>query len=443
MFTRALIFLILIVGYGPVAMSEDIPPILKKLNACKGSVLVYSKSTRSFVNLSDLPANFSKAGYNIVKNTTGLYVMPQGTGRIYKLEASQSNLQWKRIDTTFFTGYNFNCLAFSFDSVLYSFGGNGFWITNGILRNFNLFSLQWDAVLLSEDIYWAKHADGFYFLDTSDNSLMVRTISSPSNEVLKVPHSEKLKDGLYRLEVSTGNWSRLGKMKDSAVEILATLPWGLWVNRSTVLDIKHNRYFNLSRAAQAKVLALLSSSKYPEPPIASFAVDSVLYFGNEHDNYDSVIISRADLIDTGIPIYTSTKPEVLRDMLELKSLLIAGLGFLASFLGLLLFRKKKEEPLPELVQPLTSLEIPTAVAEPEPEKHPTSFRSTRILELLEEREKSLMEFIFHHSVDERFTSIQEINKVIGVQNRSVEIQKRMRSDLIGSINQKLGIITKD
>lgn len=87
--------------------------------------------------------------------------------------------------------------------------------------------------------------------------------------------------------------------------------------------------------------------------------------------------------------------------------------------------------------------IPLAVAEPESAKHPTTFRSTRILELLDEREKSLIKFLFDHSADERLTSIGEINKVIGVQNRSVETQKRMRSDLIGSINQKLNIITKD
>jgi hypothetical protein len=55
----------------------------------------------------------------------------------------------------------------------------------------------------------------------------------------------------------------------------------------------------------------------------------------------------------------------------------------------------------------------------------------------------LLEFLFNHSADERLTSIDEINKVIGVQHRSVEIQKRMRSDLIGSINQKLSIITRD
>ena len=63
--------------------------------------------------------------------------------------------------------------------------------------------------------------------------------------------------------------------------------------------------------------------------------------------------------------------------------------------------------------------------------------------MLEERERSLLEFLFNHSADERLTSIDEINKVLGVQNRSVEIQKRMRSDVIGSINQKLNIVTRD
>jgi len=87
---------------------------------------------------------------------------------------------------------------------------------------------------------------------------------------------------------------------------------------------------------------------------------------------------------------------------------------------------------------------PTAVAQPDnaPEKS-VRFRSTRILDLLEERERTLLAYLYEHSVDERLTTIEEINKVIGVVNRSNEIQKRMRSDLIGSINLKLNIITKD
>jgi hypothetical protein len=173
--------------------------------------------------------------------------------------------------------------------------------------------------------------------------------------------------------------------------------------------------------------------------------------GSQFDPYDSVIISRADLIDTGIPIYTPLEPPGLLDDIEAESFLLVILGFLSSFLGLLLYKAKKTQLTPAVeklnipaVDPLPAPEdTRKAVAAPESEKHPTSFRSTRILELLEERERSLLEFLFNHSAEERLTSIDEINKVVGVQHRSVEIQKRMRSDLIGSINQKLNIVTRD
>ncbi|MEY4660823.1 MAG: hypothetical protein RLZZ42_775, partial [Bacteroidota bacterium] len=72
-----------------------------------------------------------------------------------------------------------------------------------------------------------------------------------------------------------------------------------------------------------------------------------------------------------------------------------------------------------------------------------AFRSSKLLELLEEKERSLLEFIYLYSAEERLTTIEEINKVIGAGSRSAEIQKRMRSDLIGSINQKMGLLTRD
>jgi hypothetical protein len=45
-------------------------------------------------------------------------------------------------------------------------------------------------------------------------------------------------------------------------------------------------------------------------------------------------------------------------------------------------------------------------------------------------------------LDERLTTIEEINKVIGASQRSAEVQKRLRSDLIGSINDKLEIVSE-
>jgi hypothetical protein len=443
--------LLLIIGYGPSSWAQEIPPILKKLFSYEGTVLVYSQNTQSFIDLSDLPANFSTAGYNLIKDPSGLYVLPQGTGRIYRLDNARGVNRWQRIDSTYFTGYNFRSIAFSIDSVFYSFGGNGFWNTNGTLRNFNSFSKEWDANLLSENIYWTKTADGFFMIDTASKTFSVKAMSTPSNEVLKSSNAEKIKEGLYRLNIKTGDWTRMGTMRDTAHVIQATLPWGLLADNASVIDLANNRYFALSKKIRSKIIAIVSSNRYAYPAIATFAIDSVLYMGGQFHPYDSVVISKADLIDTGIPVYTPLASPGLLDKIEAESFFVVILGFLSSFLGLLLYRAKKAQPAPAVeilpVPDVQTLSAPAdslkAVASPETEKHPTSFRSTRILELLEERERLLLEFLFNHSVDERLTSIEEINKVVGVQNRSVEIQKRMRSDMISSINQKLNIITRD
>ena len=305
--------------------------------------------------------------------------------------------------------------------------------------------------MLSENVYWTKMADGFFVIDTASNTLSVKAISAPSHEVLKSSKAEKIKEGLYQLNIKTGDWTRIGKMRDTVHTIVATLPWGLLVDNFGLLDLANNRYFVLSKKIRANLIAIVSSVKYAYPAVATFAIDSVVYIGSQSHPYDSVVISRADLIDTGIPVYTPQESPGLLDNVEADSFLLVILGFISSFLGLLLYRAKKAQPAPSAdtlsTSPFETLSAPEdtskAVAAPETEKHPTSFRSTRILELLEERERSLLQFLFNHSLDERLTSIDEINKVVGVQNRSVEIQKRMRSDLIGSINQKLNIITKD
>ncbi len=434
---------LLIIGYEPFALGQAMSPILKKLSSHKGTVLVYSQHQQSLVDLSDLPLNFSISGYHLIKDASGLYILPQGTGRIYKMDTSQGRYQWRRIDSTYFTGYNFNSIAFGIDSVFYSFGGNGFWNTNGTLRHYNFFSEQWDATLLSENIYWHRLADGFFMLDTATKTLSIKAISAPSSEVLKNSNAETLKEGLYQLNIKTGDWTKMGNVRDTAHYILATLPWGLLVDNYGVMDLTQNRYFKLSNKICTKITAILSNNRYVYPAIATFAIDSVLYIGSQFDPYDSVVISRADLIDTGIPIYTPLKPPGLLDSIGAESFLVVALGFLSSFLGLLLYKAKKVQPIPAVESLSAPIDSSKAVAVLEAEKHPISFRSTRILELLEERERSLLEFFFKHSADERLTSIDEINKVIGVQNRSVEIQKRMRSDLIGSINQKLSIVTRD
>lgn len=325
-------FLILIlIGFGPFSWAQELPPILKKLAQAQGNVIVYSNAKKSIVELSDLLGNFSNDGFSLIKDNTGLYLFPQGTGRIYRLDTSFSKYRWKRIDSTFFTGYNFNSIVFGVDSAFYSFGGHGFWTVNGVLRNYNALSRQWNAVGLSNDIPWKKNADGFYFYDTSNNTLTIREIPGASNESLKTPYLKKSSLGLFQLDIKNGNWSRIGNMGDSSFSAVATLPWGLLMNDYTVLDLRRNRYMKFTEKAQSKIIAMVSSLKYVEPAVASFAIDSVLFYGSRYESYDSIVFSRTDLVDTGVPIYAPKGPKMVLDSVGMESFLIVGLGFLAFF----------------------------------------------------------------------------------------------------------------
>lgn len=60
-------------------------------------------------------------------------------------------------------------------------------------------------------------------------------------------------------------------------------------------------------------------------------------------------------------------------------------------------------------------------------------------QLLTKKELSFLEFLYLNSSNGKLTSIAAINQFLGVENRTMDIQKRMRSDLISSINHKISV----
>jgi hypothetical protein len=436
--------LIFIIGYVPISNAQSLPPILERAAAEKQELILFSLSNKSILPLSDLPNNFASAGVSFVKKKDQLLMLPQGTGRVYRLDGPSGARRWTRIDSTFFTGYNFGFYPFVLDGVLYSFGGHGLWYTNGNLRFYNETGHEWNAKLLSESIPWSwyAHAEAFLHLDTAGKKLTIRASGVSENNMLKYAKDTVHRQNIYQLDIPSGEWTKLGNAKDTAFSMMAIIPWGLLVNQTTVVDFTNNRYLEFNERLSAKILGLTSNSTQDNALFLSFAIDSTLYFGNLTDPYDSLVISRADLIDTGVPIFTKEEKASFLNLKDTQSIIILLLVIVCLTLAFLYWKKIRPQPM------LASINLPNpespAVAKPDTETEKTvSFRSTRILDLLEERERSLLAFIYKHSADERLTSIEEINKVIGVANRSNEIQKRMRSDIIGSVNQKLNIITKD
>ena len=60
--------------------------------------------------------------------------------------------------------------------------------------------------------------------------------------------------------------------------------------------------------------------------------------------------------------------------------------------------------------------------------------------IFEEKELQTLILIYCNSVQGKTTSIDELNKILGVTQKSIEIQKKQRSDTIISINKKYSLI---
>ena len=440
-----LIIALLLIGYGPIAQEKSLPPIIRKLLSFPGSIQTFSLNNDKLIANLDLPKNYNNTNQVVIKTKDQLLVGIVGTGRLYKLDTSGNNFNWTRIDSTYFTGYNFGCIYFTLDSTIYSFGGNGFWHINGSLRYFNPISKEWNARPLSEEVHFSIGNFGntrYYYVDSITQTLFINGMSS-SAEYLK----DQSKDNLYgnklmALNIKTGDWKTIGLYKDSSYSILGSSPWGLFVNNNIFIDVRNNRINKLSERKKDNMLAILENSTMPNDYSLSFIADSTLYIGDYNNHIDSMKITSADIIHTDIPFFT---PIEIEKEFSIEKILKIIIGVLITVVVFLIFQltRKRNQSMPIAIVgsgqlPKDSSEKTTLIPKT---GNPLEFRSSKIIELLDEREKTLLAFIYSHSSEERLTSIEEINRIIGAAQRSSEIQKRLRSDIITSINDKLSLIS--
>lgn len=416
---------------------NGIPPIINKLYHSSGSVIIFSNNETNLIDLTDLPKNFKYSGQELIKNANGLFLHPLGTGRLYKLGEKEGEYKWNRIDSTIYFGYNFNSLFFSMDTTIYSFGGEGFYNLNGNLRYFNTLSREWDAANLSKSILWVSISRLFHGFDTLEKQLYVESAPHHQDLHLKENFIPDLEHQLWKLDIQSGNWQGLGKITEKYLVPNAQTPFGILVNFNSIVDIKNNKIYHLTKSLHSKIITALGTSSKPNELAYSFCIDSTLFLGGIDNYIDSITISRADLIEQNKPFYIPNEPKIPIGEREI----MMGAIILLSLACIFLLAKNRKRKTLQPVDIIGGIQENNSL-ENEKKETQVTFRSGKLMELLNEREKLLLEFLYKHSTDERLTTIEEINKVIGASQRTPEVQKRLRSDLIGTINDKLEIVSE-
>lgn len=332
---RILLFLLTFLIFTPTN-AEKLPPIIKRLALHPGHVITFSPEKKALFPIVDLSPEFLNQYQSIVKNKNGLFLSISGSARIYKLNIVGDSLKLQRIDRTIYGGYNYGCLNFSLDTVLYSYGGYGIWNYSGHLRyympKFGEWNIRPTNTYIHREFEFQK-PENFYYLDTAKRALY---ISGAKYEKDHIRNFEK-KHGpfygkLYRLDIDSANWTEIGYINDTWSVYQAQTPFGLLAQPGGYLiDIRSNRVSKLTGITAQNVLNTPASSSYKEVML-SYCIDSTVYFGDMENWIDSVIIDPKDIIDTGKPVYTTPVPT--------NTYFAGGIALLLTVAGILFVQKR-------------------------------------------------------------------------------------------------------
>lgn len=411
------------------------PSIVLKLAAANKPVLTTNLEIVDPTILFPIPEPFTRHRLQLIKSNGPLYALVEGTGQVYQLDTTAGSYKWKRIDSTYYAGYNFRSFNFWVDSTLYSYGGTGLWNTNGGLRYYVHEKFEWEIALVDKEIPHMFQPNDFYYVDTTNKALYLLGINSHN---ATLDNNNKLQEEIgnraWKLDLRNRKWTELGKAKDTNVRVLGNSPWGLFYINTVapgIADFAHNRYLEAGNSGKLKFSKFFRSR---EQTTIGFFIDSTFYFGNLSGYLDSIRFSSADFVDTGTPIYTKTRWN-LRKFIQWIPwiLLLISVG-----LTIYLYRKyRKLRDTGDDKDPEELTNKPLFDSIP----HPPVFHSSGNHFKLDDKEKAVLQYILQQSQERKVVTIDELNKILGVSNKSPEIQKRQRSDTLIAINQKLTFLT--
>lgn len=363
--------------------------------------------------------NFAEYSQEIIKDEKNLYVNFQRTGFVFKLfNQNDSLLEFRRIDRTINLNYNIGCYNFLYEDQLYSYGGYGFWKTNGHLRQFNVLDKQWDIIPLNKEIFsneyrWHSNKEGKLFVPFQDFE----------NAGLKSIPKDQLetKSESYYLDLKQRAWVKLGRLDPSIKKIFEED-----LNPSDFISIQNGSLHIINDEIYYFDFIENKIYKSTKPEYNQFFIrriglyNTFEYEGNIYFYYPST--GKIEIIPFNISNFELLKfPIWRRDTGSDKYVALVLLFILIIFF---ITRFSKEKFQQKIV--LSQL------------KH---LKAKSVSQAYVGTEISLIDILLKASLVNEKIEIHQINHVLGIKDKNIGLQKKVRSDVINGINDKYQIIT--
>ena len=354
-----------------------------------------------------------------VRNKTGSYILIDGTGRIYKATSkSNDTVYYSRIDSTHFYGYNGGAINFTYHDTIFSFGGGGFWRVNGQLRYYSEKYHEWDILPLNEEVPTTNALSYYDTLNSEIYYLQIPLTNNATNISTKGYF-------IFKLNLKNRTNEKLGEIKNEFVNLFLSkvgynyvqLPSlkAVMVNfdgeNQYLIDFINNKSYKLNNKEIQKKFYGNSKNIHNTYP---FEKNSWIYFTRNDDptmQLDSVKITIADFAPMNTGFY---EPEVDNE----SKYGIATIGIL-TLGGIIFFVRRRKK-------------IKTTKEDQEDETNGIGdFKSIEL---------DLIEKIYNRSLEGKSYSVEDINAALGLSKKSLEIQKKIRTETINRINHRFKII---
>jgi hypothetical protein len=281
----------------------------------------------------------------LIKNSTGLYILIEGSGVLYKSILQESNtLNFTRIDSTHFYGYNGGCINFSYNDTIYSFGGFGLWRYNGQLRYYSELNNEWNIQKIDKEI---PTKNTLYYQDLKDNAILY--LQSPYSD----PATGKEFDNytLTKLQLTEKKNLEIGILNPILSILFTKIPEYSFVNipklNGTLINFSTENEYLLNyqtnevyRLVNKNIKDIFFGKSNGMVITNQFAIKDTIYYTKSNDStykLYSFPISMNDFVKEPYPLYEPFEDEKKKTYFYIGGLCILLIG------GSVFFVKKRKQ----------------------------------------------------------------------------------------------------
>ena len=401
---------------------DRIPTELLERHSDIEEIHLFQKShDRPLLRYHDTPSGFGNSG-TLIRSKDRLFYLPSGTGQVLTVTSTENGLELVREDSTHLHGYNNDSFNFIFRDTLYSFGGYGFWKFNGHLRFYIPNNHEWEILPLTQERFFARSRSSPWLDPKSGTIIYAAPAVMPYLLGVHRPSAHYSDTtSVWKIHIPSQEVSYLGRATARALEILNNdqsivgtemglihFSTGVKHKQLHILDYQNNRVNILSREVSGEIARFFERFWASDDPGEVMVIyrrkNSVgMYF--PPDNRLIVHLTEKDVSPTGDRIYEP--PEI---------------------------------PETESEQPLSTLHLLVFFLISSMAANVVFYRQNRIKGqnaeqiVFDQAESALILHILN--APDRLLSTERVNEFLNIGDRSVDAQKKYRSEAIRTINRK-------